>query len=321
MYNLTVIVPIYNVEKYLEKCVLSLISQTYSQMCIILVNDGSTDNSGKIADKFAENYDNITVIHKTNGGLSDARNVGIESTNTEYIAFVDSDDYVESNMYEVLLSKFSDEQIDISIGTVLYENEQGEGYCPYKTGISAIWNNEEAMKYLLCYSKFNMSFCDKVFKTKLFRTPAYGEDKLLFPYGKKCEDQFLMCRVLARASRVAYNSIPLYHYVQRFGSISRNTNINLAPLEAVESQLEFYKKWFPSISYTAETAYLYTYMSICSAYYKHSLDCPKEISNKAKSAASVYLKSVFQFKELPLKKKFQAIVFRYFNRLYYVLIK
>ena len=97
---ISVIVPVYNVEKYLEKCLNSLVNQTYQNIEIIVVDDGSTDNSGRIADDFALKYDIIKVIHTKNGGLSAARNVGIENAGGEYIAFVDSDDWVDVNTFE-----------------------------------------------------------------------------------------------------------------------------------------------------------------------------------------------------------------------------
>ena len=100
----SVIVPVYNVEKYLEKCVYSLLQQTYKNIEIILVNDGSTDESGKMCENLAQEDDRIKVFHKKNGGLSDARNYGVERATGEYIGFVDSDDYVHERMYEKLLS-------------------------------------------------------------------------------------------------------------------------------------------------------------------------------------------------------------------------
>lgn len=321
MAKLTVIVPIYNVEKYLEKCVMSIVNQTFKDLKIILVNDGSTDSSGEIADKLKNKFSNIIVIHKENGGLSDARNTGLQIVDTEYVTFVDSDDYIEPNMYEMLLSNFSDIDIDISIGSVWYEQENGQKHCPYIQGVSAKWNRNEALVYLLSFNKFNMSFCDKVFKTELFFSNAYGEEKLMFPIGKKCEDQYLMCKVLARARNVSYSSVPYYHYVQRFGSISRNKSVSLAPLEAAEYQLEFYNTWFPSISYVAESAYLFNCMSICSAFYKRSIKCPDDIFNKANKAKKKYINSVFKFKELSSKKKIQALLFCLSSRLYFKFIK
>ena len=97
--KISVIVPVYNVEQYLERCVDSIINQTYKNLEIILVNDGSTDNSGQLCDELAKKDDRIRVIHKKNGGLSDARNVGIDEAEAELIGFIDSDDYIDEDMY------------------------------------------------------------------------------------------------------------------------------------------------------------------------------------------------------------------------------
>ena len=106
MKMISVIVPIYNVEQYLEQCLDSIISQTYSQLEIILVDDGSTDSSGQICDKYARKDERIVVIHKTNGGLSDARNAGISVATGEYISFIDSDDYIATDMYNKMIKIF-----------------------------------------------------------------------------------------------------------------------------------------------------------------------------------------------------------------------
>ena len=112
---ISVIVPIYKVEKYLNKCVKSIINQTYKNLEIILVDDGSPDNCGKICDKLAERDDRIRIIHKKNGGLSSARNAGIEIANGEYIGFVDSDDYIDNDMFETLYNNIKDNNADLSI--------------------------------------------------------------------------------------------------------------------------------------------------------------------------------------------------------------
>ena len=112
---ISIIVPIYNVEKYLKKCIDSIINQTYKNLEIILVDDGSPDNCGKICDEYAKKDNRIKVIHKENGGVSSARNVGVENATGEYIGFVDSDDYIEKDMYEVLINNLKKENADISI--------------------------------------------------------------------------------------------------------------------------------------------------------------------------------------------------------------
>ena len=113
--KISVIVPVYNVEQYLERCVDSIINQTYKNLEIILVNDGSTDNSGKLCDELAKRDDRIRVIHKGNGGLSDARNAGIEEAESDLIGFIDSDDYIDEDMYELLIDNLRETNADLSM--------------------------------------------------------------------------------------------------------------------------------------------------------------------------------------------------------------
>ena len=121
---ISVIVPVYNVEKYLDKCIQSIVDQTYTNLEIILVDDGSPDNSGAICDEWAEKDNRIKVIHKANGGLSDARNAGLDIATGEYIAFVDSDDYIELDFYDKLYNVIKATNCDISICNLrkVYEN-------------------------------------------------------------------------------------------------------------------------------------------------------------------------------------------------------
>ena len=113
--KISVIVPVYNVEQYLERCVDSIINQTYKNLEILLVNDGSTDNSGQLCDELAKKDDRIRVIHKENGGLSDARNVGIDEAEAELIGFIDSDDYIDEDMYETLYRQLRESNADLSM--------------------------------------------------------------------------------------------------------------------------------------------------------------------------------------------------------------
>ena len=292
--ELTVVVPVYNVEKYLGKCIDSILSQTLVVDEIILVDDGSRDRSGKIADEYAAKYKNIKVIHQKNGGLSAARNTGIDTATKEYIAFVDSDDYIDS-----------------TIGGVWYEQENGTKYSPYAPDITKIWNKTESLIELNSYQYFNMSFCDAIFKRSLFETEAYGEGKLRFPVGKLCEDFYLMHRIVARAERVTYTSTPFYHYVQRGNSISRNAKVNLAPMDASLAQLDFYKAWFPDLVYIAETACFFAHASIYTTYCRNGQSCPKELQEKINPICRKYLGSVLKNAYIPKVKKAQALMLCY----------
>ena len=321
MKDLTVIVPIYNVAPYLERCINSIINQTYVPKKIILVDDGSTDNSENIADKFAAEYEFVSVIHKENGGLSSARNAGLAITETEYVTFVDSDDYLSLDMYEKLFFQLEKHTADISICGVWYESENGKKTTPYKIGINKVFTKIEALKELNSYRFFNMSFCNKIFKTCLFKESAYGENGIIFPVGIVSEDFYIMHKIIARASTIVYISEPLYHYIQRENSISRAKKPNLECLNASVSQVEFYKKWFPDIAYVAESACLFTYMRAYSTHLRRKLICPEEIIDNSKKLAEKYIKSVLKNDVISIKKKIQAIIYRYMFPIYKYIVK
>lgn len=319
--KLTVVVPVYNVENYLRKCIDSILAQTISVSEIILVDDGSTDQSGNIADEYASKYSRIRTIHQPNGGLAVARNTGINAATGEYITFVDSDDYIESAMYEELLDNLIKTQADMSIGGVWYEEENGTKYSPYPLGITRVWNKEDSLIELNSFKYFNMSFCDAIFKRDLFEGSGYGEGALRFPKGKLCEDFYLMHRIVARTEKIAYTSKPYYHYVQRRNSISRNKKVNIAPIDASLKQLDFYRRWFPKLSYIAETAVFFAHAGIYTSYCRIGQPCPTELMRKINPICHRYLMSVMKNCYIPKVKKAQALMFCFAKPVYKVVVR
>lgn len=304
MLNLTVVIPVYNVENYLRRCVESVVAQTALPEQIILVDDGSTDTCGKICDSYAERYCNIEVIHQKNQGLSAARNLGIDKAKCDLITFVDSDDYIEVDMYEKLCNLMRENQADIAVGGVWIESENGKKRSQYKENVMKCWTRTEALVELNSYQYFNMSFCDKVFKRSLFQD-------LQFPIGKLCEDYYLMHKIIARANKVCYTSQPYYHYMQRMNSISRNKKVNLAPMDASLEQLKFYQRYFPELVYVAETACAFSHMGIYTTYVRNGLKCPKDLLRNLTIVSRKYLKSVLRNSHIPKIKKVQALMFCY----------
>ena len=307
--RLTVVVPIYNVEAYLRKCVDSIIAQTYKSIEIILVDDESTDSSGSIADEYAAQYKNIQVIHQKNQGLSGARNTGIENCKTELITFVDSDDYIEPDMYEALVKAIDEENADVSIGGVFRESITGEKYSVYPPGNKKNFSKEEALIELNSLKYFNMSVCNVVFKTKLFNTEAYGEEFVRFPVGKKSEDEYTVHKLYARADKTAYNSTPYYHYIQRPGSITMSSRINTEQLDASEARVQFYKKWFPEIAYSAKSECVFTCMALTNVFLRRNLQCPIELEEKLRTLSKCYLEDIIMNGSIKLKKKIQATIY------------
>lgn len=238
----SIIVPVYNVEKYVSECALSLINQTYKNIEIIFVDDGSTDGSGKICDDFAERYAFIRVLHQKNGGLSDARNKGLRASRGDYVVFVDSDDYVSCKFIEALVAGFESEEVDISCCAYMKFVDDSE---PSKsnTGIKCrILTGEEASKF--CYSREGRAI-DVVAWNKLYRKSLFIKNGIEYPKGKYFEDLYTTFKLFYYARKVSISTEELYYYRQREGSIMSSLNDSKKyenMLEALKSSLNFYKE-------------------------------------------------------------------------------
>ena len=205
----TVVVPIYNVEPYLCKCIDSILEQSYSNLEIILVDDGSLDKSGEICDTYANKDNRIKVIHKSNGGLSSARNSGIEIATGEYILFVDSDDYTHPLMVEKLVK--TAEKYKVSIVCCDYTSEK---LPEDEEEIIEIIDRDKAICKLLNDDGYKCFAWNKIYKLTLFKDVKY-------PIGKLFEDISTTYKVFKKASKIVYLKNTLYFYRIREGSISR----------------------------------------------------------------------------------------------------
>lgn len=212
----TIVVPIYNVEKYLANCIESILCQTYKNLEILLIDDGSTDNSGVIADSYDKKDARITVYHKINGGLSDARNYGIDRTHGKFITFVDSDDYVSPFFVEVLYSNLIKFDADVS-GCVYRRTHNLDTNSRRDLNAKIMnWNSEVALKKMLRQEdEFTTSACALLYKTSCFKDVRY-------PKGAYFEDLGTTYLILHNAKKVVRTSECLYHYYVREGSISNN---------------------------------------------------------------------------------------------------
>ncbi|MBO5414736.1 MAG: glycosyltransferase [Bacilli bacterium] len=213
---LTVIVPVYNVEKYLDTCIKSIINQTYSNLEIILVDDGSKDDSGRICDKYAEKDKRIKVIHKENEGLSEARNLGIKLSKGDYITFVDSDDYIDERMYEILIHDL--EYYDVDIATCDYLRVEDYSKKAEISNEVNIYGKKEALCKLLKNEEYKDYAWNKVYKKKLFKD-------IWYPKGRVQEDVAVTYKLIINGNNVSYNKSKLYFYLKREGSIIDNWNI------------------------------------------------------------------------------------------------
>ena len=210
----SVIIPAYNVEQYVERCVYSVTKQTYRNLEIILVDDGSTDCTGIICDKLAKEDNRISVIHKTNGGLSDARNAGIDVSRGEYISFVDSDDYIASDMIEHMMNAMC--ETDISMVVVGFWKQSGDAreYCGPTT--ERVVSSEEALKNIYIGHEIYPASWNKLYRRALFNNNR-------FAVGMINEDSEIITKLLMECNRVALVSKPLYIYIIREGSITQSS--------------------------------------------------------------------------------------------------
>lgn len=212
--KISVIVAAYNVEKYIEKCLHSIIAQTYQNLEIIVVNDGSTDGTLAIIEEIAASDIRFLVVNKENGGLSSARNVGLDISSGDYIGFIDGDDYISPEMYENLIKEANDNDCDISMCAVqkVY-NSYVENDCLNET--SVILSRQEALQALVEEEFVKHYAWNKLYRASLFASIRY-------PVGKLYEDIFTTYKLFSLANKLAYSNQIGYYYVQRQGSILRS---------------------------------------------------------------------------------------------------
>lgn len=232
--SVSVIVPIYNTEPYLRKCVDSILTQTYCDIECILVDDGSPDNSGKICDEYAQNDSRVRVIHKINGGLSDARNAGIDVATGEYLMFVDSDDYIMPETVEKLVNALAGNAAEISLCSFALVNEE---CCEIEETIGQSPIKDETLSGLQVISRYTEEggWYYVVAVAKLYRKECFNNVR--FPKGKIHEDEFVAHRLMGQCEKVVCISEKLYRYVQRDNSIMHNLSA-LSHLHAAEAFLE-----------------------------------------------------------------------------------
>ena len=210
MAKLDIIVPIYNVEKYLRKCLDSLVNQDYSDFFVRLINDGSKDSSSNIAQEYVNQYPHLFKLYtKENGGLSDARNYGIDQSECEFIAFIDSDDYLDHSMFSEMMSLI-DDQTDIVCCDLMYVYDNGEMKV-------ASAGDESLLNHKLNTLKLNNSACNKIFRRSLFNS-------IRFVKGKWYEDLATIPCVMYQARQIKLIHKPFYYYYQREGSIAHIKN-------------------------------------------------------------------------------------------------
>lgn len=318
--KISVIVPVYNVEKYVSKCLASIIGQSYKNLEIIVVNDGSTDNSGVICDEYARSDNRVTVIHQKNSGVSSARNSGLEIATGELIGFVDGDDFIDTNMYEELVRQMIDENADIVC--CAYKQIYPDKVVDFSDGSITIFNGMEMFEeYITVKNRCMMSpaVWNRLFKKELF-------ENLKFENGRIFEDKKITCETLTKIKKGVYVNKTYYNYVQRDKSITRKmlTNgkiddfifMNKYQNEMVEKHLskECYAKCL-------EIYYCILLDYFCKSYKNKNIQRKKELKAAMKEVRSVAIQSFIQNVHIPKKDKillkisaYNADVYYFFNK-------
>ncbi len=213
--KVSLIIPVYNVEKYIYKCLKSAVNQTFKDMEIIIVNDGSKDNSYKIIEKYKNKYDNIKVINQENSGLSSARNTGIKISCGKYIAFADSDDYFSKRFIEYMYTTAEKKNCDIVVCGFKRISESKKLKIKNKPLKTKIFSSEKALKILI-----EDVFINNFAWNKLYKRDLFTENNIYFPVGKTYEDMYVSYRLFHKSNKIAVINKKLYCYVQRKKSIT-----------------------------------------------------------------------------------------------------
>ena len=248
MAEISVIVPVYNVQKYLRKCLNSLVKQTFKDIEIIAVNDGSTDDSEEILKEYAEKYDNFSYYNKENGGLSDARNFGLKHANGRYVAFVDSDDYVDRTMYEKMYNK-------------ALENNYDYVECDFYW----VYPNKNRLDRGIRYKNKNemLLYGRVVAWNKLIKKDVITE---LFPKGLYFEDIEFFYKLIPNINDFAFVDEPLVYYVQRENSQSKEQSYKTAQIFNIfDNVFDYYRKHKIYDKYRRELEYSYSRILLCSS--------------------------------------------------------
>lgn len=295
--RISVIVPVYNVKPYLERCFDSIAGQSYRNLEILLVDDGSTDGSEKLCEELASRDMRTQVIHKKNGGLGSARNTGIRAASGEILSFIDSDDWIEPEMYKTLTEIMQQKQAQIVACGIKRVTETGEiSYYNDRLDERCVYSKEEALKELPRNERLSNSMCNKLFRRETIEGLSINEQ---IAY----EDNPFTPQCFARAERVAYTAEPFYCYFERQGSISRKA-FSLKEFDRVTAdrmRLDFYHEYFPQCEDTAAIAYI----GSCLKVYYQARNC-KEAREKRTQLEENLKQTIRAYPELKYTEKQRA---------------
>lgn len=303
--TVSIVVPFYNAQDTLGRCLESLTNQTYGAFEVILINDGSIDNGSIVANKYIEADARIKMISQDNTGQAAARNVGILNSMCDYVCFVDADDYVHPLFLERLMGAIGEDKNAVAVCNFM--KVVGSTKTPeFDTSRDVSFSTLEALAELNYHRRFDSSAGGKVFPRQFF-------NEIHFPVGMKCEDAAIMHLLIAQCTRLIYVSEPLYFYTRSIGSTTRTRAISKTfvedALRAIEVRRAFYEEHFPGLMQSMNTESL---LSIIYSYGRYSInggDFPKGELKKMLNRARSYLGSSLTDRNVPLSRKTQSVLF------------
>lgn len=314
---ISVIIPVYNVKEYLNRCINSIINQTYQNLEIIIIDDGSTDGSDKICDMYKRKDKRIKVFHKKNGGLSDARNYGLKFATGEYIAFCDSDDFIDKRMYEILHKKLIENNADICISNYykFSKDEEIENDYDYeKNDKTIIYNKKEMFDHLYDNYLLSMVAWNKLYKKNIF-------DNLRYPKGKLVEDVALAHYIYNECNIIVITSLQLYFYYKRETSILGTVKVNLLDeLDFVYDRIKFMKKENLTNSKSFNETKLYFMDTYIGLYYKLRKNNKKIDKSLLYNYDKIMKQIYIETNQISLKKQIKYFLF-FINKNIYIIIK
>ena len=223
---ISVIVPAYNIENYLEKCISSILNQTYTDLEVLLIDDGSTDKTTSIADKLAERDSRIRVFHIENKGVSNARNTALKNARGDYLSFIDGDDFIEPNLFEDAINAMNENGADAFMFEYFIDNDENSSKHYADSSCYGVINDEKAIQYSIDVQ--NRFLWSKVIKKELAKGILFNTDIILG------EDTLFICEVLSNANKVVYSNKAYYHYMIRTGSAT-NSVFNRKKLSGIDA--------------------------------------------------------------------------------------
>lgn len=231
---ISIVVPIYNQERFLRKCLQSIQNQTFTDYEVILINDGSTDSSREICEEFIQNDSRFRLINQENGGLSVARNVGMQYVTRPYLTFMDSDDWVEKDYLEILYNGLLAHDAEMSV-CGYFIDEDDEVFTVWDDGQTVVWNRAKALTELLINKTLKDYAWGRLYKTELF-------ENVVFPKGMYFEDAFVMYQVVEKVEKLVKINLPKYHYVQHDQNITADkTKSKKKELDSMQAVVHLYE--------------------------------------------------------------------------------